>query len=78
MNAAFRKAAEGPLRGILQFSEEELVSSDIVRNPHSSVYDSRMSSVMDGTLVKILAWYDNEWGFSNRVVDLLQLLRTRG
>jgi glyceraldehyde 3-phosphate dehydrogenase len=78
LNAAFRKAAAGPLRGILEYSEEELVSSDIIGNPHSSVYDSKMSAVMDGNLAKILAWYDNEWGFSNRVIDLLKLIDARG
>jgi glyceraldehyde 3-phosphate dehydrogenase len=78
MNAAFRAAAGGPLRGILEYSEEHLVSSDIVRNPHSCVYDSRMCSVMDGNLVKILAWYDNEWGFSNRVIDLIRHMTSRG
>jgi glyceraldehyde 3-phosphate dehydrogenase len=78
MNAAFKAAAAGPLRGILEYSEEPLVSSDIVGNPHSAVYDSTMCSVQDGNLVKILAWYDNEWGFSNRVIDLMQYMASRG
>jgi len=77
MDAAFRKAAAGPLWGILEYSEDPLVSSDIVGNPHSSVYDSQMSSVMDGNLVKVLAWYDNEWAFSCRVIDLIRYLGTR-
>jgi glyceraldehyde 3-phosphate dehydrogenase len=78
MNAAFRKAAETELKGILEYSEEDLVSSDIVRNPHSSIYDSKMSSVLDGNLVKVLSWYDNEWGFSCRVIDLLRFMSSRG
>ncbi len=78
LNAAMRKAAEGPMKGILQYSEEDLVSSDIVHNPHSSVYDSKMSAVMDGNLVKVLSWYDNEWAFSKRVVDLIHYIQARG
>jgi glyceraldehyde 3-phosphate dehydrogenase len=78
MHAAMRSAAEGPLRGILEYSEEDLVSSDIVHNPHSSIYDSKMSAVMDGNLVKVLSWYDNEWGFSKRVIDLIHLIRKAG
>ncbi len=74
VNAALRAAAEGPMRGILEYSEEELVSSDIVGNPHSSVVDSKLTNVMDGNLVKVFSWYDNEWGFSNRVIDLIQLM----
>jgi len=78
MHAAFKAAAEGPLAGILEYSEEELVSTDIIHNPHSSVFDAKMSSVMDGNFVKILSWYDNEWGFSNRVIDLMHLIRKAG
>jgi glyceraldehyde 3-phosphate dehydrogenase len=77
MDAAFRAAAEGPMKGILEFSADALVSTDIIHNPHSSIYDSGMSSVMDGNFVKILSWYDNEWGFSNRVIDLIRAMRTR-
>ena len=77
LNAAMKSAAEGPLRGILEYSEEELVSTDILMNPHSSIYDSKMSSVMDGNLVKVLSWYDNEWGFSNRVIDLMSLMDSK-
>jgi glyceraldehyde-3-phosphate dehydrogenase/erythrose-4-phosphate dehydrogenase len=76
MDTAFREAAEGPLAGILQFSEDPLVSTDIIHNPHSSIYDSGMSSVLDGNLVKVLAWYDNEWGFANRVLDLIRYIRS--
>jgi glyceraldehyde 3-phosphate dehydrogenase len=70
VNAALRAAAEGPLKGILEYSEAPLVSSDIVGNPHSSIFDSQLTTVLDGTFVKVFSWYDNEWGFSNRVVDL--------
>ncbi|TPX03390.1 aldehyde dehydrogenase, partial [Schumannella luteola] len=71
--AAYRAAAEGPLAGILQFTADPIVSSDIVGNPHSSIFDSALTRV-DGRHVKVVAWYDNEWGFSNRVVDSLTLL----
>jgi glyceraldehyde 3-phosphate dehydrogenase len=59
------------MKGILEYCEDPIVSSDVVGNPHSSVFDSLSTSVLDGSLVKILTWYDNEWGFSNRVVDAL-------
>jgi glyceraldehyde 3-phosphate dehydrogenase len=72
VNAAFAAAAEGPLAGILQYTEDPIVSSDIVGNPHSSIVDGQLTSVMQGTLVKVVSWYDNEWGYSNRCVDLLQ------
>jgi len=78
MDAAFKAAADGPMKGVLEFSDGALVSSDIVHNPHSSIYDSGMSSVMEGTLVKVLSWYDNEWGFANRVVDLIGYMNQRG
>jgi len=78
MDEAFRAAAGGPMKGVLEFSEDHLVSTDIIHNPHSSIYDSRMSSVMDGNFVKILSWYDNEWGFSSRVIDLIRIMQTRG
>jgi glyceraldehyde 3-phosphate dehydrogenase len=74
VNAALRAAAEGPMRGILEYSTEELVSSDVIGNPHSSVVDSKLTTVMDGNLVKVFSWYDNEWGFSVRVVELIQLM----
>jgi glyceraldehyde 3-phosphate dehydrogenase len=72
VNAAFAAAAEGPLAGILQYTEDPIVSSDIVGNPHSSIVDGLLTSVMEGTLVKVVSWYDNEWGYSNRCVDVLQ------
>jgi len=71
INAAFAAAAaSGPLAGILKYTEAPLVSSDIVGDPHSSIVDGKLTAVLDGTMVKVFAWYDNEWGFSNRVVDL--------
>ena len=73
VNSAFRAAAEhGPLRGLLSYSEDPIVSSDIVKSPFSSILDSQLTSVMDETQVKLVAWYDNEWGYSNRLVDLVQ------
>jgi glyceraldehyde 3-phosphate dehydrogenase len=66
-----KKAAEGSLKGILEYTEEPLVSCDIVGNPHSSIFDALSTMVMDGNMVKVVSWYDNEWGYSCRVVDLL-------
>lgn len=71
INAAFKAAAEGELKGILEYSEEALVSSDIIGNPYSTIFDAGATQVIDGKFVKIMAWYDNEWGYSNRVVDLI-------
>ena len=72
VNAAFTKAANGRLKGILAVATEELVSMDFKGNPHSSIVDGPYTKVMDGDFVKILSWYDNEWGYSNRCVDLLK------
>jgi glyceraldehyde 3-phosphate dehydrogenase (phosphorylating) len=72
VNAAFAAAAEGPLQGIVQYTEDEIVSSDIVGNPHSAIVDGQLTALMQGTLVKVVGWYDNEWGYSNRCVDVLQ------
>jgi glyceraldehyde 3-phosphate dehydrogenase len=66
------RADRGELAGILRYSEEPLVSSDIVKSPYSSIFDSGLTTVIDGTQVKVVAWYDNEWGYSNRLVDLVQ------
>jgi len=74
VNAAMKAAAEGPMKGILQYSEAPLVSSDIIGNPHSSVFDAPLTAVLEGNLIKVFSWYDNEWGFSNRVVDLFARL----
>jgi glyceraldehyde 3-phosphate dehydrogenase len=71
VNTAVRKAAEGQLRGILQYQTDPIVSSDIVGNTYSSIFDSELTQVIDGTLVKVIAWYDNEWGYSSRVEDLI-------
>jgi glyceraldehyde 3-phosphate dehydrogenase len=72
VNAAVKaKADAGPFEGILQYTEDPIVSSDIVQSPYSSIFDSQLTMVTDGTLVKVVSWYDNEWGYSNRVVDLL-------
>jgi glyceraldehyde 3-phosphate dehydrogenase len=72
VQAAIRKASHGALRGIIQYSEEPLVSTDIIGNPHSSIFDADSTQVLGGNLVKVLSWYDNEWGYSNRVVDLIE------
>jgi len=74
INAAFKKAAEGELKGILKYTEEELVSSDYIGNPHSCILDAKSTNVVDGTLLKISGWYDNEWGYASRCVDLLQYI----
>jgi glyceraldehyde 3-phosphate dehydrogenase len=74
VNEAFKAAAEGPLRGILAYTEDPIVSTDIVRNPHSSIFDSELTLVMQGTMVKVISWYDNEWGYSSRVADVVQRL----
>ena len=72
VNEVVRKAAEGPLKGILEYSTEPLVSSDIIGNPHSSIFDAGLTQVTGSRLLRVVAWYDNEWGYSNRVVDLAQ------
>jgi len=74
INAAMKAAADGPLEGILQYTEDPIVSTDIVSNPHSSIFDAQLTSIIDGTMVKAVSWYDNEWGYSNRCVDLVQKL----
>ena len=75
INAALKAAADdGPLKGLMLYTEDPIVSSDIVKNPASSIVDSQLTVVMDGTMVKVVAWYDNEWGYSNRVSDLVQRL----
>jgi glyceraldehyde 3-phosphate dehydrogenase (phosphorylating) len=73
VNGALRAAAEsGPLEGIMQYTEDPIVSSDIVSSQFSSIVDSQLTAALDGTMVKVVAWYDNEWGYSNRLVDLVQ------
>jgi len=78
VNAAFKAAAEGKLKDILEYSDEQLVSVDFRGNPRSSILDSAYTSVMDGDFVKVLSWYDNEWGYSSRCVDLLRYLVQKG
>src|SRR5687768_1244758 len=70
INAAVKEAADGPLEGILSYTEDAIVSTDIVKDPHSSIFDAGQTMVMEGTMVKAVSWYDNEWGYSNRVVEL--------
>jgi glyceraldehyde 3-phosphate dehydrogenase len=73
INGALKAAADsGPLAGIMQYTEDPIVSTDIVQSPYSSIVDSKLTAVLDGTMLKVVAWYDNEWGYSNRLVDLVQ------
>jgi len=74
VNAAVKKAAEGDLAGIMEYTEDPIVSTDIIGNPHSSIFDASGTQVLGGNLVKVMSWYDNEWGYSNRVVDLIERL----
>ena len=73
-NAAFKKAAEGNLKGILQFTEEPLVSVDFMANPHSAIVDGDYTRIIDDNMIKVLAWYDNEWGYSCRMIDLIKFM----
>ncbi|HZO53542.1 MAG TPA: type I glyceraldehyde-3-phosphate dehydrogenase [Bryobacteraceae bacterium] len=73
-NAAFKAAADGPLKGILAFTMDPVVSTDMLQNPNSSIVDGQLTKVLGGNLLKVVAWYDNEWGYSNRVVDLVEFL----
>ncbi len=72
INAAMKQAAEGSLKGILEYCEEPIVSSDVIGNPASSIFDSLSTRVMDGNFVKVVSWYDNEWGYSNRTADIIK------
>jgi glyceraldehyde 3-phosphate dehydrogenase len=78
VNASLKAAAEGPLKGILAYTTDPVVSSDLMHNPNSSIVDSEMTKVLDGNLVKVVSWYDNEWGYSCRVVDLIAFLAKKG
>jgi glyceraldehyde 3-phosphate dehydrogenase len=78
VNAALKSAAEGELKGILAYTEDPVVSTDMLHNPNSSIVDSEMTKVLAGDLVKVLAWYDNEWGYSCRVVDLVVFMAEKG
>jgi glyceraldehyde 3-phosphate dehydrogenase len=75
INDAFKKAAaSGPLKGIIRYTDEELVSSDYIGDPHSCIIDGKSTNVVDGTLLKVSGWYDNEWGYSSRCVDLIRVV----
>jgi len=78
INAALKEAAEGPLKGILAYTEEPLVSSDYNGDPHSSTIDALSTMTIEGNMVKVVSWYDNEWGYSNRVVDLVEYIASKG
>jgi glyceraldehyde 3-phosphate dehydrogenase (phosphorylating) len=78
VNSALKSAAGDGLRGILEYTEDPVVSSDMMHNPNSSIVDGQMTKVLDGNLVKVVAWYDNEWGYSNRIVDLIVFLAGKG
>ncbi|MFN7936060.1 MAG: type I glyceraldehyde-3-phosphate dehydrogenase [Bryobacteraceae bacterium] len=78
VNAALKAAAEGPLKGILGYTTDPVVSSDMMRNPNSSIVDSDLTKVLGGNMVKVVSWYDNEWGYSCRVVDLVVFLAKKG
>ena len=78
INEAFAAVADtGDFAGILKYTDDPIVSSDIVKSPYSSIFDSELTTVLDGTLVKVIAWYDNEWGYSNRCVELAQKVLVR-
>ena len=74
VNAAVKAAADGPMAGILRYTEDPIVSTDIITDPHSSIFDSKLTTSIDGRLVKVVSWYDNEWGYSNRVVDFARAI----
>jgi glyceraldehyde 3-phosphate dehydrogenase len=78
VNAALKAAAEGPMKGILAYTEDPVVSTDMLHNPNSSIVDAGMTKVLDGDLLKVVAWYDNEWGYSCRVIDLIAFLAKKG
>ncbi len=71
INAAIKKAADGPMKGVLKYTEDPIVSSDIIHDSHSSIFDAQATMIMGDTMLKIISWYDNEWGFSSRMVDLM-------
>lgn len=78
VNAVLKAAAEGPLKGILAYTEDPVVSSDLMQHPASAIVDAALTKVLDGNLVKVMAWYDNEWGYSLRIVDLIKFLVRKG
>ena len=74
INAAVKAAAAGPLKGILEYCDEPIASSDVIGNPASSIFDSLCTMVMAGNMVKVVSWYDNEWAYSQRTVDLMEIM----
>jgi glyceraldehyde 3-phosphate dehydrogenase len=78
VNAALQAAAEGKLKGILAFTMDPVVSTDMLHNPNSSIVDGQLTKVLDGNLLKVVSWYDNEWAYSCRVVDLIQFMASKG
>jgi glyceraldehyde 3-phosphate dehydrogenase len=78
VNAALKAAAEGPLKGILEYTEDPVVSTDMLRNSNSSIVDAQLTKVIGGNMLKVVSWYDNEWGYSCRVVDLAVFLAKKG
>ncbi len=78
VNAALKAASEGELKGILGYTEDPVVSTDMLHNPNSSIVDGQLTKVLDGNLLKVVAWYDNEWGYSMRVIDLIEFLAKKG
>jgi len=78
VNNAFKAAAAGPMKGILAYTEDPVVSTDMLHNSNSSIVDGQMTKVLDGNLLKVISWYDNEWGYSCRVVDLIAFLTQKG
>ncbi|MBY0375227.1 MAG: type I glyceraldehyde-3-phosphate dehydrogenase [Bryobacteraceae bacterium] len=78
VNAALKEAAEGALKGILAYTDDPVVSTDMMQNSNSSIVDGQMTKVLDGNFVQVISWYDNEWGYSNRVVDLVSFLKKKG
>jgi glyceraldehyde 3-phosphate dehydrogenase len=75
INQVMQKAAQGPMQGIIEYCTDPLVSSDIIGNPHSSIFDSQLTMTIGTHSAKVLSWYDNEWGYSSRVVDLIDRVR---
>jgi glyceraldehyde 3-phosphate dehydrogenase len=78
VNQVLKEASETTMKGILSYTEDPVVSSDMLHNPNSSIVDSGLTKVLDGNLLKVVSWYDNEWGYSNRVVDLINFLAEKG
>lgn len=74
INNLFKKHSQGKMKGIIEYSDGELVSTDIIHNPHSAVFDSKLTKVVDGKILKIIAWYDNEWGYSSRMVEMIKFI----